>query len=248
MSCRRALALDGNEGNRAGTGMRWRREVARPTGPLIGYALEFKNRSLGFEHFGSPQEIVEVVRELGLSLPDLVNHRDTGIRSVEVFKVAPDISFSGGEHADTILEILEALDDRDLGRVASALSDDPSALTAKGAAGAIPLLAAVAAGSVDAVKLLLKAGAKVDNVAHLGMAPLHWAAAFGNCEVVTALLGAGANGQRYSWFFVTPRELAGLNGAQDTEIAMDRFGLGSEGPVSAKVILRRMAKALSDGT
>ncbi|KAJ0392773.1 hypothetical protein P43SY_003359 [Pythium insidiosum] len=56
-----------------------------------------------------------------------------------------------------------------------------------------PLQAAARWGHLEAVKLLLRAGARTESANESGATALHWAASYGYADVVEALLGAGAN-------------------------------------------------------
>lgn len=214
-------------------------------GPLIGYALEISNRSLEFQCFASPHEVLEAVRAQRLDFRNLVNHTDTGIKTVEIFKVAPKVEFSGGPHAETTLEILEAIDEKDLKRLALLVRHDPAALTEDEERGVVPLLTAVSSGDVAAVRILLSGGAEADRASHLGMTPLHWAAALGEIQVVDALLEAGASAQRLSWFFVAANELAALNKNREAERAFRRHGIDETAAYTPKLVLSRMATSSS---
>lgn len=58
--------------------------------------------------------------------------------------------------------------------------------------GITPLLSAVAAGSMDCLELLIKAGANV-NITAGGVTPLHIAADGGNLDIINCLINAGAD-------------------------------------------------------
>jgi hypothetical protein len=173
----------------------------------------------------------------------LVNDVDTGIKAVEVFKPLPRMEFSGGPHAQTILEVLEAIDVSDAKRVAKELARDPGVLRAEDESGALPLLAAVSSRNSEAVRILLRAGAGVDRSNQLAMTPLHWAAALGEAEIAEALLEGGSDARRLSWFFVMPMELASLNGNSNVERVIKRFDAHETAPFSIKLVLSRMARA-----
>jgi ankyrin repeat protein len=55
-------------------------------------------------------------------------------------------------------------------------------------AGSTPLVCAINAGNLEAVKLLIKAGARRDNLVQVGFAPIHYAARQENPEALKALL------------------------------------------------------------
>jgi hypothetical protein len=70
----------------------------------------------------------------------------------------------------------------------------PQHLTTPSANGWLPLHVASAAGSLDAVDALLKAGADVEAPTHDGMTALEIACAFGHVAVIEHLLGSNATG------------------------------------------------------
>lgn len=84
-------------------------------------------------------------------------------------------------------------------RLSALIKGDPSLLTHRSSIGFLPLHWAAIGGSVDAVRFLIDAGAKVDDVSSgkgpvTGAAtPLHEACAFGRTEVARVLLDAGAD-------------------------------------------------------
>lgn len=220
--------------------MIWRR---RPKGPLIGFALDIRNPMFGIRYFGSPHEVLESVRSGQMRLRSLVNHADTDVKSVEVFKESPDVEFSGGSHAEAILEILDCLDHSAIGRLSEVAAREREALVANDDCAALPLLAAVAANSDQAIRILVKNGADVERAGGLGMAPIHWAAALGQATIVSVLLDAGADPDRLSWFFVSACELASMNGHRDMLKRCVRHGKENVVPPSPREILIRMATA-----
>lgn len=212
-------------------------------GPLIGYAMRVTNLPLRIDCFGMPHEVLETLHARGVSFGAIYGHDETGIISTEVFKVAPKMEFSGGPHADSILELLDALEKPDLRRLERTIQHDPSALTAPDDSALVPLLAAVWAGNLEAIRLLLANGGRSGGVSHLGMTPLHWAAALGEAEIALELSRGGAEPTSLSWFFVTPVELAQINHHPQTERAITGHVAQGSRPFSVKLVLSRMAAA-----
>lgn len=71
---------------------------------------------------------------------------------------------------------------------------------------------AVAWGDIRAIRLLVKAGAEVDNIGEMNCTPLYHAVMFGWSDVVEYLLKQGANPNIRSDFGDTPLELARSKG------------------------------------
>lgn len=71
-----------------------------------------------------------------------------------------------------------------------------------------PLHSAVAAGSLELVKLLLEHGADADPVEFLGATPLHSAAAMGSVDIIEVLLAHGADTAKRTKDGKTAAELA----------------------------------------
>lgn len=210
-------------------------------GPLIGYFIGIKNPVLSLKCVGTPHEVLVTFRQRGLDPNAVLAHRHTEITSTEVFKTAPDLELTGGPHAETIVDILEALDEGDHTRAEHVLRKDKAALSVGDPNGAVPLLSAIYSGDLEGARLLLRYGAAPDAAANLGMTPLHWAAAFGERELAEELLRAGANGKSLSWFFVTPEELALLNAERETQrVISDRIGKRSS-RFKPKDVIARMA-------
>lgn len=67
---------------------------------------------------------------------------------------------------------------------------------------------AVSWGDIRAVRLLVKAGAEVDNIGEMNCTPLYHAVMFGWSDIVEYLIQHGANANIKSDFGDTPRELA----------------------------------------
>jgi hypothetical protein len=180
--------------------------------PILGYALSFTNPTLGVQLFGSPKEILDELHSRKLDLTAIANHPETEMEATEVLKDSPRLSFSGGPHAETMIELLDAIRESDLQKAAAVLERDPAALAAGHSGAAVPLLGAVSARRTEIARLLLRAGARVDEGGEFEMTPLHWAAALGAADLAAVLLGAGADVQRQTWFYVTAGELATING------------------------------------
>jgi Ankyrin repeats (3 copies) len=184
--------------------------------PMIGYAVSLTNRALGLELFGSPQEVLEQLRARGLIAGEVARLRETVLGYKKVLKAHPQMEFSGGPHAEAVLLLLDAIHRSDPTEAASIVADDPALLTDAHDGAYIPLLAAVWAGRLEVVQLLLANDATVDGTTHFGMTPLHWAAAGGYSAIAARLLEAGADAKRVSWFYAMPQDLALLNGRSET--------------------------------
>lgn len=208
-------------------------------GIWIGYAFSFTNPVLKIDCLGSPHEILEWFRERGLDPVPIAMHRDTEIQCASAYQDSPRLELLGGEHAPTLTKLLPALRQPGLDEAAAILKDDPAALTGDHNGASLPLLAAVAAGRLDAVRFLLDREADVDRAGEFDMTPLHWAGALGETEIVRELLESRADPGRRSWFRVTPGELARMNGRKDAQWEIDNRGDISK-VLSAGDILERM--------
>lgn len=195
---------------------------------------------MGLKLVGTPRELLASLHELGFSPEHVFKHGDTGIRSTEVFKTAPDLEILGGPHAETIVDLIEALDERDFARAARVIRHDPVALSPQHDNSAVPLLSSLYSGDLAAVRFLLEHRARADQESQLGMTPLHWAAALGEDDIARELLKAGANAKRLSWFLVTPEELALLNHRRDTQLVIMELTGKHTRKLTAKDIIARM--------
>jgi ankyrin repeat protein len=90
-----------------------------------------------------------------------------------------------------------------------------------------PLMHAARAGNVEAVRMLLVAGAQVNaRESWNGQSPLHWAAAYGHGAVVQALIEGGADIRQRSMAGTTPLLFAVRKG--DTESVNALFAAGAD--------------------
>lgn len=208
--------------------------------PVLGYALAFNNRSLGVHLYGSPKEILEALRRKKINIAIFADHPETTIDAEEIVKPLPHLKFSGGHHAETILELIETVRDSDTRKAAAVLERDPEALAADHSGAVVPLLAAVSAHRTQIVALFLRAGAKVDGTGDFDMTALHWAAALGDAEIATILIDAGADLQRKSWFYVTAGEIAMLNKHE----AVVNLIASRHGPSSADFSVRQVLERM----
>ena len=96
-------------------------------------------------------------------------------------------------------EFIQAVKEGDLARAKRLAEVDKSVVKGRGFAGATALHWAVQIGSVEAVRLVLELGAKVDRTDILKRTPLHWVVMDSSLEIDTRLeiaailLGAGAD-------------------------------------------------------
>ncbi len=212
----------------------------RAKGPVLGYMISIKNSALGISIIDSPYRVLEEVNRRGLKFTDVADHKKTEIKASRAHKEGPDLSFSGGQHADATFGILAAFEKMDLARAEFILNQNPDLLSSGDDAITVPLTVAVASGNVSAVRFLISRKIDLDYETELGMTALHWAAALGEQEIVEMLLTAGADGIRLNWFYVTPGELAVLNGEKETTHSISRYVREPVGEVSPQQVLVRM--------
>jgi hypothetical protein len=194
--------------------------------PIIGYAFSVVNEALDVNSYGSPKEVIDELGAKSKKFLAVFNNPETEIDATETLQEAPKLSFSGGRHAEAVLELLDAIQHSDVPSAATVLKQNPALFLSRHALSAVPLLAAAADGTVEMVSLFLRAGADVDAAGHFDMTALHWSAAKGLLETTTLLLDAGANAQALSWFFVTPLELATINNHEAVaNVIADRQGI-----------------------
>lgn len=210
---------------------------------FLGHVLTFENEPLGLSFFGSPKEILDALRTRGVDYAAFVDHPQTTIDAAEVHKPSPRITFTGGPHAEAILELIESARDADHAAVRAILARDPDVVRSAHSGAGAPLLVAAAAGRAPIVRTLLESGARVDDDGEFEMTPLHWAAALGSEETVRVLLDAGADATRKSWFYLTAGELARLNEhLAIAQLIAVRSGAAST-YVAAREILERLRNA-----
>lgn len=211
--------------------------------PLLGYGFEIKNEQLGIQCFGSPHEVMNEVALHGLSFDAFANHPATSIGARKVYKSEPELAFSGGPHAEAILDLMTALDAHDFEAAEKILNRHPELVRDREEAIAVPILGAIVARDVAVVRFLAeRVGLNV--ASHFGMAPLHWAAVLGDAEITRLLVESGAERTTYSWFLVTPAELALLNGWESIAVMIaEELPLGPEEP-NARTVLERMRRGL----
>ena len=215
-------------------------DAEQEKGFIIGFGFSFENRELGIKCFGSPTELLEELARSGLDLATFEAHPATGIKARRIYKLFPELEFSGGADAEAILAVMEAFDVRNYDAANRILIHSRGLTESTEWAVGILLLSSVASGDIRAVQLLARAGIELGIQTHLGMTSLHWAAALGNAEIARVLLENGASSEVTSWFLVTPVELAIFNHHHKVERLFARkVGSTIESP-SAGDILRRM--------
>lgn len=203
------------------------------SGFILGYAFSFTNETLGLDYEGLGFEIVAQMRDDGQDPSFIANHMDTAIAVSEVLQEQPVLEFSGGPHAEAVMELLDALVDGDHDSAQRVLDGDPAILSGEHDGAGIPLLAEVFAGRVDNVRFLLAQGADVNRVGHRNMSPLHWSSARGDVGTNRELLDAGASVSALNLLYATPRDLAGLNGHK--ELAPDLVAADIGAPKSSHI-------------
>ena len=132
---------------------------------------------------------------------------------------------SGQEAGSSGDAFYAAIRDNDLTRLRAILKDggDPNVVDARG--GATPLMYAAALGSVDSMKALLDAGAKVDAANSVGATALMWAAT--DIDKVRLLLARGANAKAVSERGRTALSIAS-RGDRSGEIVKLLIGAGAD--------------------
>lgn len=86
------------------------------------------------------------------------------------------------------------------------------AIDSRGPEGDTPLHVMAWRNDLDAVEMLIRAGADVNAVGDMGETPLHVAVSQGNTSVIAAMVAAGARDDIRCEFGDTPRERAHRNG------------------------------------
>jgi cytohesin len=112
------------------------------------------------------------------------------------------------------IEIREAAKQRDIATLKKLLAEDPKLVhSPEYPVGSRTVLHyAAEGGSVEAVKILLAAGADPDAADGLGQTPLHWTAAGGHLEASKALLDTGADPRAADDNGRTPMHMAAFGG------------------------------------
>lgn len=111
-----------------------------------------------------------------------------------------------------IKELMNAVENGRLEQVQNLLKEKPDLVKAKDNDGWTPLIMAARFNHVNIIKLLLKSGAKVDDVDNEGSSALHHASASGRMEAVKALVESKARVSLKNQGGDTPRKLAKSSG------------------------------------
>jgi hypothetical protein len=209
---------------------------------IIGHAVSLANPRLDLQCVGSPREVLEEIRVKALNPKAVFGDAETEISVAEVYKEGPEIIFTGGPNAETLINLIEAIKKNKSEEVKCMLHGTEGQTFLKQPEASGVLTAAVVSGSEEIVKLLLSRGADPNGTTQFDMTALHWAAALGKTETAIVLLDAGADAERLTWFYAKPCELANLNRKKSTEQAMNNR-LGCKGTVyNLKTIIERMTK------
>jgi hypothetical protein len=216
--------------------------TAIPTSWFIGHAFGFKNVSLGFDLFGSPHEILQQLRQRGISPQSAAQHVETEIAAQKVLKDPGQLRFSGGDDAPAFMQLLEAMAKADIADVQRLIAETPSLLQSSIQRTGDLLGLAASDGNTELLQLFLRSGAGVDTQGTLGMTALHWASAAGQPKSAKLLLSEGADRYARSWFLLTPAELASANG--HSKLVRVLNGMLRRAPdIDLSVILKRMGCA-----
>ena len=87
-----------------------------------------------------------------------------------------------------------------------------------------PLHVAASWGDCEAIRLLVEAGARINQRGEHGFTPLNEAAAFGHFEAVALLVSLGAAGERNDWG-QSPSESARIGGHEKLAAYLTQLGL-----------------------
>ena len=184
---------------------------------LLGYAVELVNPELGIELLGLPQEVMDELRSRGRAIAEVLGHPQTRIRSSRVFKDFPELVITGGPHAEALMDLMTAVEEADAESARRLVVDNPKLAAEDLPGAAVPLIAAIAAGLHNVVRVLAEAGVGLNGDVGMGMTPLHWAVLLGSTAIVGELRQAGAAVDRWNWLMASPAELARANGRRDIE-------------------------------
>ncbi len=111
-----------------------------------------------------------------------------------------------------IKELMNAVENGRLEQVQNLLKEKPDLVKARDNDGWTPLIMAARFNHVNLIKLLLKSGAKVDDVDNEGSSALHHASASGRMEAVKTLVESKARVSLKNHGGDTPRKLAKSSG------------------------------------
>jgi hypothetical protein len=206
---------------------------------LIGYILSIKNEVFGLACSGTPSAVCQELEGKGFDIPSLLEDQDTEILAKKFYS-SPEIRFSGGDFAAVIFELLEAIEASNLGRVEALIKENSRFSREQNPEFAVPLLAAMIEGNSEIVKALASRHVGIDLATTFGMTPLHWASALGRIDLVEVLLEFGSDGSRRSDFYVSPAELAALNGNRECWTFLDRTLGSNSDPVTARDVISRL--------
>jgi ankyrin repeat protein len=124
---------------------------------------------------------------------------------------------------DKLREVLDSI-----GNAADFFGIELKDVNQRGVYGNTPLKIATVRGDIDAVRVLLEAGAEVDAVVEEGCTVLWYASAFNHPEIVRVLLDYGASlDTRNTLVDQTPLETAQRQGLTEVMKVLEEYRVGS---------------------
>ena len=124
---------------------------------------------------------------------------------------------------DKLREVLDSI-----GNAADFFGIELKDVNQRGVYGNTPLKIATVRGDIDAVRVLLEAGAEVDAVVEEGCTVLWYASAFNHPEIVRVLLDYGASlDTRNTLVDQTPLEAAQRGGLTEVMKVLEEYRVGS---------------------
>ncbi len=206
----------------------------------VGLDVEFQNKILGFDWLGSPREILDEMKKLGLDPQEEAQRLETRIACRRAYKSANSFRFPGGPHAEALMKLLDAVGNGELENAKGIIEVQPAVLTDDYEGAELPLIFSAVMDDVAAVRLLLLYGADANRADNIGMTALHWAAVIEHSRVVSVLLESGARTDILNAYLLEPANLALLNGHRKLSRQLGRGVSVVEGGELLMQLMRRM--------